>query len=273
MLEACGISYRYPGSPEGKEILAGLDLELHPGEVVCLVGPNGSGKSTIARLLDGLLLPCEGRVLVDGMDTSIGDNCWFARRMVGLVGPDPDSQLVATLVEEETAFGPANLNLPLEEVNLRVERALSLVGIEGLIGRTVQSLSAGQKQKVVLAATLAMEPHYLVLDEAVAMLEPGTRKAIMAICRQLADSLGLGVLIITHSGEEFMITDRVLVMGEGKIAAEYARSEILSHRKDLHRLGWPAEGDMVLRLIRAGYPLPSSLQTVKEAGEVLCSLS
>ncbi|MBC7346162.1 MAG: ATP-binding cassette domain-containing protein [Clostridia bacterium] len=275
MLLAQDLVYAFPGQQEAKAALNGASLRLLPGEIVCLVGPNGCGKSTLARNLNGLLLPRAGRVLVDGLDTANPDERWQVRCRVGVVGPDPESQLVATLVEEEIAFGPANLNLSPAEVKRRVEVALRRTGSEALAGKAVPSLSAGEKQKVVLTAVLAMEPRYLILDEATVLLAPGARRALLELCRKLAREEGLGILIMTHTGEEFVLADRILVMQQGRICAALAPAEILARRDDFSRLGlaWPPEAEMVERLVRAGYPLPARPATAEEVGEILCSLN
>lgn len=275
MLLAENVVYRYPGRPEEEAVLNGVNLRLVPGEVVCLVGPNGCGKSTLARHLNGLFLPDQGRVLVDGLDPANPEHRWEVRRRVGLVGPDPDGQLVATIVEEEVAFGPANLGLSLPEIRRRVEKALSLLGISALARAAVPYLSVGQKQKVVLAAVLAMEPRYLVLDEAAAMLEPRARRDLATLIRELARQVGLGVLVITNSGEELFIADRVLVMLAGRICAELAGEELMLHREEFCRLGlgFPPEGEMVAGLIQAGYRLPRRLLAPEEVGKILCSSS
>ncbi|WP_424359035.1 energy-coupling factor ABC transporter ATP-binding protein [Methanocella sp. MCL-LM] len=208
MIELRQVSLSY----DGTDVLKDVSMEIRPGEIVALMGPNASGKSTLAKVLDGLLIPRSGECVVDGVSTE--DDPDHARLRTGLVFQDPDDQVVSRRVSDDLAFGPLNLEAP--DVDARVAEALKIVGIEHLAGRDFQTLSGGQKQLVAIAGVLAMRPAYIVLDEPTAMLDQvGTRMVIEAI--KAARNAGKGILLITHDPDIAAIADRTLVLKDGQI--------------------------------------------------------
>ena len=215
MLEARQVSYTYPGAE--RPAVNALSLALAPGEFLALVGPNGSGKSTLARLLNGLLMPKTGTVSADGLDAADPAALQEVRRRVGLVFQDPDNQLLAGTVEEDAAFGLENLCLPPAEIASRVDSVLDRLGLTALRSRPPHRLSGGQKQRVALAGVLAMQPAYLILDEATSMLDAVARRQVLAAVAAVRASLGLGVLLITHRLEEALAADRVAIMESGRL--------------------------------------------------------
>jgi energy-coupling factor transporter ATPase len=216
--------------------LCGVDLEIRPGELVAVIGHNGSGKSTLARHLNALLLPTTGDVWVKGMNTR-DRACWREiRRTVAMVFQNPDSQIVATVVEEDVAFGPENLGVPAEELRERVEWAMDVTGISALRHRPPHRLSAGQKQRLALAGALALRPECLVLDEATAMLDPAGRQAVLEVVRHL-QQMGMAALMITQSMEEAAMAQRVVALSQGKVALEGPPSSAFADEAALHALG------------------------------------
>ncbi len=272
MIEFRNVSFWYAEdatSETHQEVLSNITLSLHEGEFVVLLGRNGSGKSTLAKHCNGLLLPKQGMVLVDGMDTKREEHLWEIRRRVGLVFQNPDNQLIATTVEEDVAFGPENLGLPPAEIRRRVEEVLEIVGMRGYEKKEPHTLSGGQKQKVAIAGVLAMRPEYLVLDEATSMLDPEGRAELMALLLQLKNTIT--VFHITHQVEEAVYADRVLVIDEGKIVAEGTPREVFSLGEKV--IEWGLELPQVAEtalLLKKDYPalfttLPLRIEELVEA--------
>ena len=203
---------------DGKTIkaLKGVSFSIEKGQFVTLAGMNGSGKSTLAKLLNGLFVPSAGEVLIDGLDTKDEENTFEIRRKAGMVFQNPDNQMVATIIEDDVAFGPENIGLPREEIIARVDYALKAVGMDEFRTRTASKLSGGQKQRVAIAGVLAMKPDVLILDEATSMLDPKGRREVMDIAKQL-NKEGITVINITHNMEEAVISDRVIVLRKGRI--------------------------------------------------------
>lgn len=239
-------------------VLHGIDLDIRPGEYVALLGANGSGKSTLARLCSGLLIPTRGDVYVQGLNTRQPAHRQEILRIVASVFQNPDSQAVATVVEEDVAFGPENLGLPWEELRRRVDWALEVTGLAALRKRSPQHLSGGQKQRLALAGALAMRPRCLVLDEATSMLDPAGRRAIHEIVQQL-HAQGMAVLAITQDMAEAALAERVVVLSAGRIALDGPARRVLADEKVLHALG--LEQPPMVRLAallqrcRADFPL------------------
>lgn len=218
MIEFAHVAFTYGGSGSGgRPAVAGLNLTVAPGELVVVLGANGSGKSTLALLANGLLLPAEGEVRVDGMRTTDPERVWEIRSRVGVVFQDPDNQIVGTMVEEDVAFGPENLGVPHDELRTRVDRALATVGLTGLERREPHTLSGGQKQRLAIAGVLALEPEYLVLDEPTAMLDPVGRSDVLDVIQRLK-SEGRGIVHITHHLEDVAKADSVAVLVSGRLA-------------------------------------------------------
>ena len=215
----------------------GVSLAVEEGEFVALVGHNGSGKSTIAKLLNGLLLPESGSVEVFGIPTSDQKSIFEVRKSLGVVFQNPDNQQVATIVEDDIAFGPENIGVPREEIVKRVDFALRAVGMESFRESSAHRLSGGQKQRIAIAGVLALMPKVMVLDESTAMLDPKGRAEVLGVIRKLNRELGITVVHITHFMEEAAEADRILVMNEGKLVAEGTPREIFARYELLRGIG------------------------------------
>lgn len=239
------VSFAYDGA---NRALDGVSLVVPEGEFLCIIGGNGSGKSTLAKLVNALLTPDEGKVLVLGRDTSDPANTFFIRGNAGMVFQNPDDQIIASIVENDVAFGPENLGIPNPELRGRVTHALQLAGLPGFERRETASLSGGQKQRVALAGVLAMQPRILVLDEAGAMLDPRGRAGLLRICQELHDD-GLTIVLITHFMEEAALADRIVVLDGGRVALAGTPDEVLAQPELLERLS--LEAPFAVRLSRA----------------------
>lgn len=264
LLRAEGLTHSYSG--EQSPALNGVDLAIEPGEWVAVVGPNGSGKSTLAKHLNALLLPTAGAVFVDGIDTRDMDRLWDVRRTVGMVFQNPDNQIVATVVEEDVAFGPENLGVPSPEIRRRVDEALARVGMAGFGRREPHLLSGGQKQRVAIAGALAMQPRCLVLDEATSMLDPAGRSDVLGLIAELNREMGLTVVQITHHMDEALQAGRVLVMQEGKVVIDDTPRSVFTRDADLRAIGLdlPTIVQLAGELRTLGLPLPPGLLTADE---------
>lgn len=216
-------------------VLENISVEIPQGQFVCVLGANGSGKSTFSKLINALLLPDKGKVVVDSLITSNAENTFSIRSRAGSVFQNPDDQIVASLVENDVAFGPENLGIPNPELRQRVESALAQVGLTGFEKRETTALSGGQKQRVAIAGVLAMEPQILIFDEASAMLDPRGRRGLMRVCKELHEQ-GMTVIMITHYMEEAAEADRVLVLREGRIVLDGTPEEVLTQDDVLREL-------------------------------------
>jgi len=247
----------HAGTPQEVRAVHDVSLTVYRGEFLALVGGNGSGKSTLAKHLNALLLPTEGRVVVDGLDTRDPHALWEIRRKVGMVFQNPDNQIVATVVEEDVAFGPENLGLPPEEIAQRVEEALRTVGMLEHRRREPHLLSGGQKQRVAIAGVLAMRPQCIVLDEATTMLDPEGRREVLRTAHRLREQEGIAVVHITHNMEEAAQADRVVVLHEGRVALEGIPREVFRDVQRLRglRLDLPEVAELSGCLRRRGIPV------------------
>ncbi|MEG1548548.1 MAG: energy-coupling factor transporter ATPase [Clostridia bacterium] len=270
MIKIDNITYRYETG--GKAALKNVSLTIEKGEFVAVVGHNGSGKSTLAKHLNALLLPSEGDVLVDEMNTKDETNVLAIRQRVGMVFQNPDNQLVTTVVEEDVGFGPENLGVPTDEIIQRVQRSLAAVGMEKYAKNAPHMLSGGQKQRVAIAGMLAMCPEVLVLDEATAMLDPRGRKDVLEIVKRLNREEGMTVVMITQYMEEAIGADRLAVMADGGIIAVDTPRKVFSHAELLrtHRLDVPQIAQLRDKLIAGGINLPADVITIEEIAEKLC---
>ena len=212
------VHFSYPDSD--RDSLCGVDLEIEEGSFVAVLGHNGSGKSTLAKHMNAILLPTGGKVFVNGIDTADEQRLLDVRRCVGMVFQNPDNQIVANVVEEDVAFAPENLGVPPEEIRERVDSALRTVGMFEYRQHAPHLLSGGQKQRVAIAGVIAMQPRVLVLDEPTAMLDPQGRREVVATVTRLCRESGMTVVLITHHMEECVGADRLVVMSNGKIAAD-----------------------------------------------------
>lgn len=250
-----------------------LNLEIPQGQFVCLLGGNGSGKSTLAKHVNALLVPDEGRVRTFGKDTRDAEFTYFIRSNAGLVFQNPDDQLVASVVENDVAFGPENLGVPSPEIAERVKRALADVGLQGFGKNETAALSGGQKQRVAIAGVLAMDPAILVLDEASAMLDPRGRESLMRVCLRLHEA-GMTIVMITHFMDEAALAQRVVVIDRGRVRLDGTPNEVLTQAEVLHDLSLeaPFACKLSLELRRRGVDVPACL-TESELEEALCRLN
>ncbi len=234
-----GVSFGYadPETEQKTKIFDNLSLSIEEGSFVAVLGHNGSGKSTLSRLLNGMILPDEGTVTVDGLSTADEQNMLDIRRTVGLVFQNPDNQIVSTIVEEDVAFGPENLGVERGEIISRVEKSLKAVGMLEYRRHATTKLSGGQKQRIAIAGILAMNPRCLVLDEATAMLDPRGRGEIISIAKKLNKEQGMTVVMITHYMDEAVDTDRCIVMESGKIILDGKPSEVFAKRDIIRKTG------------------------------------
>ena len=255
MIDCKEIEFTYDGE---RLALAGVDLHVDAGEFVCILGGNGSGKSTLAKHLNALLVPDKGSVTVDGCDTAEPRDVYRIRSTAGMVFQNPDDQLVASLVEDDVAFGPENLGVETAELARRVREALQEVGLVGFEKHETFALSGGQKQRVAIAGVLTMQPKILILDEASAMLDPRGRKGLMRVCKKLNER-GMTVVMITHFMEEAAEADRVVVLDRGTVALSGAPRDVLVRTDVLSRLNLevPFACDLSLRLQRLGVDAPA----------------
>ena len=270
LIEIQNVSYAYEDA--AAKALNNVSLTINDGEFVAVVGHNGSGKSTLAKHLNALLLPTEGKVLVDGMDTADEADTLRIRQRVGMVFQNPDNQLVTTIVEEDVAFGPENIGVPGNEIRARVDRALAAVGMEKYAHSAPNMLSGGQKQRIAIAGMLAMQPKVLVLDEATAMLDPKGRRDIIDLVTKLHKENGITVVMITQYMEEVIGADRVAVMSGGELILEGTPKEVFSQDELLHkhRLDVPVMQQLANRLNAHGANLPKSILSVEEMAQAIC---
>lgn len=266
MIECRGVSFSYDGATPA---LDGVDLNIEDGEFFCILGGNGSGKSTFAKHLNALLQPDAGTVRINGMDASDPELVYDIRSTAGMVFQNPDDQLVATLVEDDVAFGPENLGVPSAQIAQRVREALKGVGLVGFERHETHALSGGQKQRVALAGVLAMEPRVLILDEASSMLDPRGRKGLMKACHALHDR-GMTIVMITHFMEEAAEADRVAVFRAGRVAMLGTPEEILTRADELAQfnLDMPASCCLGTALRAKGVPVHAQVREVDMVAEI-----
>ena len=270
MIEIQNVTYRYEDG--GRPALEDVTLSIEKGEFLAVVGHNGSGKSTLAKHLNALLLPCEGKVLVDGMDTALAENTLAIRQRVGMVFQNPDNQLVTTIVEEDVAFGPENLGVPSAEIRLRVDEALAAVGMSKYATGAPHMLSGGQKQRIAIAGMLAMQPEVLVLDEATAMLDPRGRREIIETVLRLNRENHITVVMITQYMEEALAAKRIAVMSEGRLLMDGAPREVFREKETLraHRLDVPVIKELADDLNARGAGLGEEILTVEDMAQAIC---
>ena len=272
MIEFRNVHFQYEG--EDAPALQGIDLVVPDGSFLAIVGHNGSGKSTLSKHINGLLLPTEGQVLVDGLDTKEEKNLLSIRQQVGMVFQNPDNQLVTTIVEEDVAFGPENLGVAPKEIRRRVDDALQKVGMSAYAGSAAHKLSGGQKQRVAIAGMLAMETKILVLDEATAMLDSQGRQELLQTVYDLHQRNGMTVVMITQYMEEAVMADRLVVMSGGKLVMDGTPVDVFSRGKELCDLGLDVPEIVRIRddLIESGICLPNFILTDSQLAEALCPL-
>ena len=278
MIRLENVAYAYETGDEQEmqqEVLHNISLSVKQGEFLCLLGHNGSGKSTLAKLMNGLLLPTEGKVFIKGMDTADEANLLTVRSCAGMVFQNPDNQTVATIVEDDVAFGPENLGVPPEEIRTRVDRALTDVNMLPFAKSAVHKLSGGQKQRVAIAGMLAMQPEIMIFDEPTAMLDPIGRRDVMKSILALNREKGITVVHITHFMEEAAMADRILVISDGSAVIEGSPREIFVQIERLRSLALdvPEMTQLADMLRRSGIDIPRDILTVKEMADALCPLN
>lgn len=268
IIEIKNLSFQYEGS--SKKVLKNLNIDIKEGEFICVLGHNGSGKSTLAKLINAQYIPTEGDILVGNMNTKDDDSLWDIREMCGMVFQNPDNQLVATIVEEDVAFGPENLGVPREELRKRVDECLELVGMSEYKRHSPALLSGGQKQRIAIAGILAMNPKCLLMDEPTAMLDPQGRKDILNTVLKLRE-MGKTIIHITHYMEECVNADRIIVINEGDVVLEGTPREVFSNVEQMKEIGLdvPEPTEISYLLNKSNINVRRDVLTVDELVEAL----
>ena len=261
-------SYREDGKDAA---VNGVTLSIEEGQFVAVLGRNGSGKSTLAKLINALLVPSSGKTEVFGMDTSDEKKTFEIRKSAGMVFQNPDNQTVASIVEDDVAFGPENIGVPREEIGKRIEFALDAVGMQAFRKSTPARLSGGQKQRIAIAGVLAILPRIMILDESTAMLDPRGRREVMDVVKKLNKERGMTVILITHFMDEALQADRAIVMHRGEVVMDGAPEEIFARSDELETYGLtlPRAAYVCKKLQGAGMPVPDAF-TAEELAEGIC---
>lgn len=249
----------------------GVNLNIRKGEFTSVIGHNGSGKSTLAKLINSILLPTEGKIYVKGMDTSDDSKLWDIRQTAGMVFQNPDNQIVATIVEEDIAFGPENLGIEPSEIRKRVDDALNAVGMYEYRKRPPHMLSGGQKQRIAIAGILALNSDCIILDEPTAMLDPSGRREVMETLGKLKER-GKTIILITHYMDEAVQADRVVIMDKGKIKLDGTPKEVFKNVEEIKKFGLdvPQVTELAQELAEGGLDIPQDIIDVKELVDLLC---
>jgi len=277
IIEFDNVSFRYEADAEGETLPLAVDnvsVGFEKGSFVAVLGHNGSGKSTLAKLTNAINVPESGKVIVDGMDTSDENLTDAIRRTVGMVFQNPDNQIVATIVEDDVAFGPENLGVPPEEIRQRVDAALKAVNMYEFRTSEPHKLSGGQKQRVAIAGVIAMQTSCIVLDEPTAMLDPNGRREVLSTITKLNKEMGITVILVTHFMDEAVQADRVVVMDKGKIIMDGTPREVFSESEKLIAVGLdvPQVTQFVSALNKRGVQISSDLLDENECIDAICAL-
>ncbi|NYB74203.1 energy-coupling factor transporter ATPase [Sedimentibacter hydroxybenzoicus DSM 7310] len=264
------VKYKYE-KESNDYALNGISLEIKQGEFTAIIGHNGSGKSTLAKLINSILLPTEGKIYVKGMDTSDDSKLWDIRQAAGMVFQNPDNQLVATIVEEDIAFGPENQGVEPSEIRKRVDDALNTVGMYEYRKRPPHMLSGGQKQRIAIAGILALNSDCIVLDEPTAMLDPSGRREVMDTLKKL-NKAGKTILLITHYMDEAVQADRVVIIDKGGIKLDGTPKEVFRNIDEIKKFGLdvPQVTELAQELVKEGINIPTDIIDVKELVDLLC---
>ena len=251
-----------------------VSIEIKEGEFVAVLGHNGSGKSTFAKQLDAILLPTDGTVWIQGLDTSKEENLWEVRKKTGMVFQNPDNQIIGNIVEEDVGFGPENMGIPTDEIWKRVDESLEAVGMTAYRMKSPNKLSGGQKQRVAIAGVMAMRPQCIVLDEPTAMLDPNGRREVVKTVHELNRQEGITVVLITHYMEEVIDADQVFVMDSGHIVMHGTPREIFGRADELksYRMDVPQVTMLAEELRKRGLDIPKGILRREELVEALCRL-
>ncbi len=266
--------YDNNGNDDGKIAINSVNIDINKGDFVVILGHNGSGKSTFAKHINALLIPTEGKLYVGGLDTTVEENVWNIRNKAGMVFQNPDNQIVATIVEEDVAFGPENLGVEPEEIRRRVDDSLKRVNMYEYKKHGPHLLSGGQKQRVAIAGILAMMPECIVLDEPTAMLDPSGRKEVIKTVRDLNKEYGITIVLITHYMEEAVEADKIYVMDSGKIVIEGTPKEVFKEVETMKKLGLdvPQMTELSYELKKNGIDISEDILTIDEMVNALCQL-
>ena len=276
MIECRNLIFKYTAGENQEEKIAinDVNLQIKEGEFIAILGHNGSGKSTMAKHMNALLIPTEGKMLVNKMDTSDMNNLWNVRETAGMVFQNPDNQLVATIVEEDVAFGPENLGVPPEEIRKRVDEALERVGMSEYKRHAPHLLSGGQKQRIAIAGILAMKPKCIIFDEPTAMLDPSGRKEVLDTIIDLNKNYGITVILITHYMDEAAKADRIVVMDKGKLILDGKPRDVFSNVEKMKSIGLdvPQVTELSYELQKAGINIDTRILDVNEMVNAICQL-
>ena len=276
MIKCENLVFKYTSHEEGIEKYAinGVDLTVKKGEFLVVLGHKGSGKSTLAKHMNALLLPTDGVVYVDGINTKDEERIWDVRAKAGMVFQNPDNQMVATIVEEDVAFGPENLGIDPKEIRKRVDESLEKVGMSEYKRHAPHLLSGGQKQRVAIAGILAMKPECIIFDEPTAMLDPSGRKEVIKNIKEINKEYGITIVLITHYMDEAAEADRIVVMDDGKLIMGGTPKEVFSKVELMKKIGLdvPQVTELSYELSKEGINLDSKIINVDEMVNALCQL-
>lgn len=276
MIKSEDLVFKYVNAEEQTEKVAinHISMEVKKGEFLVILGHNGSGKSTMAKHMNALLLPSGGKMYVDGLDTSDIENLWEVRRRAGMVFQNPDNQLVATIVEEDVAFGPENLGVDPKEIRERVDDSLKAVGMYEYRKHAPHLLSGGQKQRIAIAGILTMRPKCIVLDEPTAMLDPSGRNEVMKTIKEVNKKFGITIILITHYMDEAAQADRIIVMDKGEKVMEGVPREIFSQVEKIKSIGLdvPQVTELAYELQKEGVDISTEILNIDEMVNALCQL-
>ncbi|MBQ3337941.1 MAG: energy-coupling factor transporter ATPase [Selenomonadaceae bacterium] len=273
MIRAEDLRHVYKSAAGDKVALDGLNFSIDDGEFVAIIGTNGSGKSTLAKHFNALLLPTDGKIFVDGLDTAREENLWRVRENVGMVFQNPDSEIVAAIVEDDVAFGLENLGIAPEKIRERVDLALDAVNMSDYKKFAPSKLSGGQKQRIAIAGVIAMQTKIIVFDEPTAMLDPQGRREILEMVKRL-HAQGKTIIYITHFMEEAAAAQRIFLMESGRIIRDGTPREIFTDAKEMKRLGFnlPVATELAERLRKKKFKLPQKILTAEELADALKKL-
>lgn len=262
------------GGREHHNAIRDIELEIEEGQFICILGSNGSGKSTFARHLNALLVPDSGTLWIDGMNSADESKIWAIRSMVGMVFQNPDNQIIASVVDEDVAFGPENIGVPSEQIRQDVNDALEKVGMTEYAKSSPNKLSGGQKQRTAIAGILAMHPKCIVLDESTSMLDPLGRREVMSTVRELNRQRGITIISITHYMDEALLADKVFVMSKGEVVMQGTPEEIFTEPEKLNSLGLklPQISQLAFELKKAGLDIREGIITREDLKDALLRL-
>ena len=272
IIDVQGVSFSFfdkdseTGAVTEEQVLKNLDLKIEKGSFTAILGHNGSGKSTLAKHFNAILLPAGGKVYIKGMDTSDAEKVFDIRSAAGMVFQNPDNQMVAAVVEDEIAFAPENLGVEPKEIRRRVDECLNMVGMPEYSSAITSKLSGGQKQKIAIAAVLAMQPEIIILDESTAMLDPEGRREVLKTIKMLNKTKGMTVILITHYMDEAALAGRVIVMDSGHIIMDGTPADVFKNVEQMRALGLdvPQVTELAYELNKAGIDIPKGILSVDE---------